>query len=296
MDRRKFVKTSSVLLTGTLVWPASGLGQKQRLKFGWVTDIHYAFRETKWNRFYSESILKLKEAVELFNSSRLDFVIETGDFKDQNEQPDYEKTMQYLKKVEGEFAKYKGDRFHVFGNHDVDSISKDDFLNIVENSGIPKDKSYYSFERNGIKCIVLDACFRSDGTPYNKGDFDWTDTIIPDPQLNWLKNELTGNGFPVIVFVHQRLDGPGNENYYVNNSEEIRKILEDSGKVLAVFQGHYHEGAYNKINSIHYITEKALIEGSGYDNNSYSIATVTVSGDIRINGFRKMEDLKIRRG
>ena len=160
MDRRKFVKTSSVLLTGTLVWPASGLGQKQRLKFGWVTDIHYAFRETKWNRFYTESILKLKEAVELFNSSRLDFVIETGDFKDQNEQPDYEKTMQYLKKVEGEFAKYKGDRFHVFGNHDVDSISKDDFLNIVENSGIPKDKSYYSFERNGIKCIVLDACFR----------------------------------------------------------------------------------------------------------------------------------------
>ncbi len=293
MDRRKFIKTNTIILTGTLALPREFFHGKKKLKFGWVTDVHYALADPKWNRYYTESLLKLREAVDLFNSFNLDFIIETGDFKDQNNPPVYEKTMQYLKDAENEFSKYKGDRFHVFGNHDVDSISKDDFLSVVENSGMPQGRSYYSFERNGIKCIVLDACFRSDGIPYNKGDFDWKDTLIPDSQLKWLSGQLKNSKFPALVFVHQRLDGPGDGDYFVNNSEEVRKILEDSGKVLAVFQGHYHEGAYNKINNIHYITEKALIEGSGYANNSYSIATVTVSGDIRIDGYRRMEDMRV---
>lgn len=293
MNRRKFIKTSSVLLTGTMMWPGGSLAGKQKLRFGWVTDVHYAFRSEKWNRYYTESIFKLREAVDLFNSLNLDFVIETGDFKDQDETPVHEKTLQYLTDVEKEFAKYKGDRFHVFGNHDVDSISKKDFLSIAGNSGISPDRSFYGFQKNGFKCIVLDACFRSDGSPYNKGDYEWTDTIIPDFELDWLKQELESSSSPVLIFVHQRLDGEGTGDYFINNSKEVRNVLNASGKVLAVFQGHYHEGDYKKINNIHYITEKALIEGSGEKNNSYSVVTVTASADIRVDGYRRMEDLKV---
>jgi len=281
------------MLTGSLMWPGGTLPRKKKLKFGWVTDVHYALRSEKWNRYYSESLVKLREAVELFNSLNLDFVIETGDFKDQDEPPVFNKTMEYLKEVEKGFAKYQGDRFHVFGNHDVDSISKEDFLSIAGNSGISHDKTFYSFNKNGFKCIVLDACFRADGAAYNKGNFDWTDTIIPGFELEWLKRELDESRFPVLVFVHQRLDGDGAGNYFINNSEEVRDVLERPGKVLAVFQGHYHEGDYKKINNIHYITEKALIEGSGEKNNSYSVVKVTVSGDVRIDGYRKMEDMKV---
>ncbi|NPA37806.1 MAG: hypothetical protein GXO47_13255 [Chlorobi bacterium] len=293
MERRKFIKTNSIILSGVLTFPGELFRRKKELRFGWVTDIHYARREPKWNRFYTESIEKLREAVELFNTLDLDFIIETGDFKDQNEQPEHNKTLQYLKEVESEFAKYRGDRFHVFGNHDVDSISKTDFLSIAGNSGISRDKTYYSFEKKGFRCIILDACFKTDGTPYDNGNFDWKNTIIPEAQLSWLKKELGKSSGPVLVFVHQQLDGPGDGDYFINNSEEVRKVLEDSGNVLAVFQGHYHEGNYNKINNIHYITEKALVDGSGEENNSYSVATVTVSGDIRIDGYRKMEDLEV---
>jgi predicted phosphodiesterase len=293
MNRRKFVKTSSVLLSGAFVWPGGDLPRNKKLKFGWVTDIHYAARENNGNRYYSESIQKLREAVDLFNSQKLDLVIETGDFKDQDEPPVREKTLQYLKDIENEFAKYKGDRFHVFGNHDADSISKEDFMNIVENTGIDGSGTFYSFEKNGFKCVVLDACFRPDGKPYDKGNFDWTDTIIPDFELQWLRKELESCSSPVLVFVHQQLDGSGDGAHYVNNSKEVREVLEASGKVLAVFQGHYHEGGYNKINNIHYITGKAMIEGSGEENNSYCVATVTVSGDIRIDGYRRSPSLTL---
>ncbi len=268
-----------------------GMGKSSELKFGWVTDIHYALAKPKLKRYYAEGLIKFKEAISLYRLSDLDFVIETGDFKDQDEIPVHNKTLQYLRSVEAEFCKYDGDRYHVLGNHDVDSISKSDFLNIVENTGIPNESSFYSFQRNGFKCIILDACYRSDGIDYNKGNFEWTDSIIPDVQLEWLKKELNKSNSPVLIFVHQLLDGEG--GHYVNNSLQVREILEKSGKVFVVFQGHLHKGQYNKINNIHYITEKALIDGSGVENNSYCIVTVRGTGKIVIDGYRKMKDMKI---
>jgi len=57
----------------------------------------------------------------------------------------------------------------------------------------------------------------------------------------------------------------------------VRKVLEDSGKVVAVFQGHHHAGSYNLINGIHYYTLAAMCEGPYPENNAYAI--VEVLGD-----------------
>jgi hypothetical protein len=71
------------------------------------------------------------------------------------------------------------------------------------------------------------------------------------------------------------LDGEG--SHYINNCVSVRKALEDSGKVAAVFQGHYHPGSYNLINGIHYCTINAMVEGPFPENNAYAI--VEVLGD-----------------
>ncbi len=291
MNRRNFIKTSSVVLTGTVIFPGCGMGKSNELRFGWVTDIHYALAKPRENKYYTESLTKLKEAIDLYRMSDLDFVIELGDFVDENKIPVFEKSLQYLHSVEAEFCKYEGDRYHVLGNHDMNSLSKSDFLNAIENTGISNEHSFYSFQKNGFKCIVLDACYRSDGVVYDKGNFEWTDTIIPDAQLKWLKEELNKSNSPILIFVHQLLDGKG--DLYVNNSVQVREILEESGKVFAVFQGHQHKGQYNKINNIHYITEKALVDGSGAENNSYCIVTVKGTDQIVIDGYRRMEDMKL---
>jgi alkaline phosphatase len=71
--------------------------------------------------------------------------------------------------------------------------------------------------------------------------------------------------------------------------------LEASGKVLAVFQGHHHSGDYKNITGIHYYTLKALVEGSGYDNNAYAIAEILPDGNITITGYHKAQSKQLTR-
>ncbi len=88
---------------------------------------------------------------------------------------------------------------------------------------------------------MLDACFRRDGESYAHGDYESRNTYVPKEQLDALRAYLDASPDPAIVFVHQRLDGEG--NLRVMNAAQVRRILEDSGRVLAVFQGHDHKGA-----------------------------------------------------
>jgi len=55
---------------------------------------------------------------------------------------------------------------------------------------------------------------------------------------------------------------------FAASAPEVRQILEDSGNVSAVFQGHSHQNDYRDINGIHYCTMRAVIEGSGAANNA----------------------------
>jgi len=95
------------------------------------------------------------------------------------------------------------------------------------------------------------------------------------------------------VFIHQQLDGQG--DYYVKNGAAVRALFERSGKVLAVFQGHRHEGAFVRIKGVPYYTLKAMIEGSGPDNSSYALVDVDGRGTIRIQGFRQAESMTLKK-
>jgi len=266
---------------------------RRTTRFGVVTDCHYADAEAAGTRFYRESLDKLRDCVELMNAEEVDFLIELGDFKDQGRPPAEQDTLLYLETVEKVFRQFTGPRYHVLGNHDVDSISKKQFLSRVENTGIDSDRSYYSFDVNRLHCVVLDADYRTDGADYDHGDFDWTDSNIPAAELAWLTGDLAAAVGPVIVFTHQLLDGTG--SVYVKNADRVRQALEDSGKVLAVFQGHHHAGSYSNVAGIHYYTLKALVEGTGPENSSYAIAEIGSDGNIVVTGYRRAESKRLGR-
>jgi predicted phosphodiesterase len=235
----------------------------------------------------------LAECVELMNAKKVDFLIELGDFKDQDRPPLEQKTLSYLETIENVFQKFRGPVYHVMGNHDLDSISKSQFLARVDNTNIDADRSYYSFDVNGLHYIVLDANYRTDGADYDHGNFDWTDANIPPEELSWLRHDLAATEGAAIVFTHQLLDGTG--SVYVKNAEQVRQILEGSGKVLAVFQGHHHVGSYSTITGIHYYTLKALVEGTGAESNSYAIAEVLPDGSITVTGYRRAESKQLEK-
>ena len=162
-------------------------------------------------------------------------------------------------------------------------LTKEEFL-----GGVGQKQSYYSFDQNGYHFVVLDACFRSDGKPYQRKNFEWTDPNIPDDQVEWLTDDLDKTESKTIVFIHQRLDV---ENHYgVKNAKAVRKVLERSGKVQAVFQGHSHANDHKEINGIHYCVVAAMVEGSGLKNNAFAIVDVMEDGSIKLDGFVKQKD------
>jgi hypothetical protein len=73
------------------------------------------------------------------------------------------------------------------------------------------------------------------------------------------------------VFVHQNLDPTVESHHIIRGAEEIRAILRESGKVKAVFQGHYHPGKESVIDGIPYHTLPAMCEG---EENRYMITEI----------------------
>ncbi len=291
-SRRAFLKRGTLILVGSAV--AGSLGRevcaaasedkKYQLRFGLLTDCHYADKKPAGSRHYRDSLSKLKEAVAEFTRSQATFAVEMGDLIDAAEEVGTE--IGYLKTIEREFAKFNGDRHYVLGNHCDYTLTKKEFID-----NCAARRPHYSFDEKGFHFVVLDACYRKDGVGYERRNYDWTDTNISADEVKWLTSDLAANDKKTIVFVHQRLDT--SDNYSIGNAEAVRNILEKSGKVLAVFQGHTHQNDYREIGGIHYCTLRAVVEEQGLENSGYSLVDLYGDGSIRVDGFRKQKDYQL---
>ncbi|MBC7808382.1 MAG: metallophosphoesterase [Akkermansiaceae bacterium] len=273
---------------GTLLLLAAGsdarsaLAAEPVLKVALITDVHYADADTKGTRYYRESLGKMREAVSRLNREKVDVAVALGDLIDTPTPPNVAKETGFLRTITGEFGKLNAPRHFVLGNHCVSGLTKEQFL-----TGCEQPRSWYSFDKGGVHCVILDACFRADGVAYAPGGFKWTDTDIPAPEREWLEKDLQSAKGQVLVFVHQRLDAPENVDYLIHSAPAVRTILEKSGKVLAVFQGHSHKNELQMINEIPYLTMAAMIEGSGPQNSGYSVLNVRADNSLTLTGFRK---------
>lgn len=266
------------------------------LRFGLTADSHYANRPSRGTRFYNESNLKMREFVEVMNQKEVDFVMHLGDMKDQDENKKEQDTLNYLEIIESEFLKFNGPKYHCVGNHDVDSITKTQFLNGIENTSIAKTESYYSFNFNHIHCIVLDANYTEDGMDhFYRRPIDFRNANIPQKEIDWLEEDLSENkNKSVLVFCHHPLFEYFRNGYpfHVNNYKEIQKLFLSHGKVIAVFQGHVHEERFREIDGTHYITQLGMVDYSGMENNCFALVEMDQRG-IEIYGFKRSSNQSI---
>jgi len=264
-----------------------GLSLPFGVRFGIATDSHYAEKPSFELKHYSDSLEKMEVFTRRMNSEKVDFIIHLGDLKDEGPERRSGDTLKFLEDIASAYRSFDGPAYHCIGNHDLDSITKKQFLSGVCNTGIDPGQSYFSFTSKGVLGIVLDPNFDAFGKDlcFKQGG-DWQDTRIPEEQLLWLERELDGSDVPVVVFCHQLLFELVIEpyRYHVNNYLEVREILERSGKVIAVFQGHSHVEIFKRINDIPYIALPAMLEYPGAGNSCFSLVEID-SSRILVHGF-----------
>ena len=291
IGRREFLWIGGAgLFVGCSSFGAADRSETPVVRFGMVTDIHYADLDPDkapcgvvGRRYYRESLRKLGEAVALFNTRGLDFAIELGDFKDDS--GGREPTLAHLDRIEEAFSRFNGPRYHVAGNHDFDCVTDEEFFSRIPNAGVTSKTGYYSFECGKVKFIVLNACFDSKLQPYSCNN-PWNDANVPPDELAWFESELESAKGNVIVFCHQRLDNVAEPNHIVKNAAAVRSVMERSGKVRGVITGHQHRGGMCMINGIPYYSLRALVCDSGEGANSFAEVAVYPSGNFTVTGWR----------
>jgi predicted phosphodiesterase len=283
-SRRLFLQGSSLLLlsNGRLLADTPP-GAPPDALVGLLTDVHYADKPAAGSRHYRDSLEKLEEAVEQFERSGPKLLIELGDLIDAGDTLDQE--LAHLATANAQLAKLRCQRYFVLGNHCVDTLTKSEFL-----TAVGQTHSYLSLDQGGFHLVILDACFRRDGQPYGRRNFEWTDANVTETELGWLQADLARNSLPVVVFIHQRLDDPGPHG--VRNAPQVRKVLEDSGNVVAVFQGHSHHNDLRVIEGIAYCTLAAMVEGAAPESSGYGLLSLWGDGSLMLEGFRRQSSYR----
>ncbi len=248
------------------------------MRFGYGTDLHYAERASD-NPAYPYGKQKLRDAIEHWNGADLDFVVMGGDYLDPDLGRDRQESLADLEEIEAVFDELDVPRHYVMGNHDLDCISKADF---VAHSAM--DELYYSFDSKGVHFVVLDANYEepSDAAHYDSGKFHHHDIWINPSQLAWLGRDLQQNELPTVLFCHQRLAMESGGS--VNNAADVRAILESSDQPLVAFTAHDHRNANLVVEGIHYVAMDAMVSDDP-DRNAYAVVHVYEGNYIFVEGF-----------
>jgi len=295
MKRRKFINqlgfgTVAALVPSTLLSFTPSSFTDKALNFGIVSDVH--------KDLMPDANQRLETFINQAQERDVDFIIQMGDFCFGEK-----KNKDFLNIWE----QYKGPKYHVLGNHDMDRNSKEEMLDFW---GMPK--TYYSYDIGGYHFIVLDPNFLyQDGKyiDYKLANF-YVDskirTFVNDEQIEWFKADLEATKLPTIVFSHQSLW------HGVKNRLALQKIMEThKEKVICSLNGHNHTDYHFKQNDIDYIginsmsyqwsdkyttTErfsKELYKQYGnlhhiaaYKDPLYAFATLDPKGEMKIEGVK----------
>lgn len=275
---------------------------KTGLAFGVVADVQYADKSTAENRNYRQAINKLAACVDDFNSIRLDFVIQLGDIIDGPDAGGRD-----MEEILGVFAGIRTDTYSVVGNHDFAGANREEVLSLL---GL--ERSYYDFERNGWRFVVLDTTeigVEAGWAKENKNFRIAEDMLtrlkeqnavnakcyngaVSDEQKRWLEGVLrdaSAKGQKAIVFGHGAL--LGKSKYMVLNCDDVIEIFEGSGSVVAYFNGHVHSDMYAFSKGIHYFTINAMVEDA--KENAYAVVEIE-NKRIVVNGKGTVRSRKVQ--
>lgn len=229
---------SKVLVVASiLVFTSACAEQEKSLKFAIASDFHA--------QDVPDGEERIASFIRAAKDEKVDFIIELGDFCRLDSAGQV-----YLKLWDS----FEGDKYHVIGNHDMDSYTPEEYV-----AGMKMLGRYYSFDKGDFHFIVLDGNNLYDGkeyTHYAKANY-YVDpkmrAFIDPEQMAWLKQDLAATDKKCVLFSHQSIE------QFLNNGATVRQILEEENrragfkKVVLAFGGHNHSNYTKEINGITYM-------------------------------------------
>jgi len=239
------------------------------LKIGLFTDAHYCRAERLCRtRRPSLSLEKIREAMTFFQKEQVDLCICLGDLCDHGENDTKESVTECFREAVSLILSFDIPFYLVPGNHDYLMMTGEEIFDVCR---CPAPPCVIRFGARQL--ILLDANYRANGVRFDRAGVEWTDANLPDAQLTFLKAALADAAGECVVMIHENLDPLIDERHVVKNAADVRTLLENSGKVRTVIQGHYHKGGEHVINGIRYVTLPAMCEG---EKNSFAVFSSSI--------------------
>lgn len=271
-------------------------------RFGIVADPQYApvVPNLKMNRYYSNSLWKLSDAIEAFNKEDLQFVTTLGDIIDRH--------WESYNHILPLYDKLKHKHFFVLGNHDYD-IAKEYLTSVTRTVGM--EKAYYDFTGGGYRFLVLDgndvstfappegdprretATKRLEELKAKKAENAQTwNGSLSDEQFAWAEEAMKkaqAAGEKVIVLNHYPVYPANEHNQW--DSERIVEMLTGYDNFVAYFNGHNHAGNYGETGGKHFLNFKGMVDTP----DTTAFAVVEVHADrIEVRGVGREESRTLK--
>lgn len=282
VSRRAFVSGVGASLTLPFLPRLNGSWAHEKpVRMGLIADLHHGLEPTAQDR--------LEKFVATAISTKADAIVQLGDFNYATRQNAPCMTA---------WNTFKGDRFHVLGNHDMDKVTKQAAQDFWE-----MKRRYYSFDRSGFHFVVLDRNNLRTGSGdvhYGKANYfayPKQRGYADKKQLEWLRADLAGTSLPVVVFVHQGVgmidDLPADDPRVEIETILAKAKRDDAPGVIACFCGHEHLDRHRLKDGIHYVWVNSASYywvGSKYGRMApykdalFAFATFDPKGEIRIEG------------
>ena len=231
------------------------------LTIGFVSDLHFgpqAFHRGKLRKLTQHAGALAAEVVRAMNERHApELLVNLGDdIEDEGRDADLARYAECQAILRGAAAEV----VNVAGNHDTINLNRDDLARIWGREG----PLHYAFDRHGFHFVVLQTFETKD-----------VEVRIPAPQLAWLRDDLARTALPTVVLMHHPASEQELEDsrYFadaphlalVKERADLRRILAESGRVRAVFNGHVHRNHLDVIDGIPYVTVQSLVENLDED-------------------------------
>ena len=205
------------------------------MRFLVFSDLHYGYTD--------DGDQRIEQILQEVRLQTPEFIVSLGDLCDPV--PENSHLLQRIRSLGVPF-------FHTIGNHETDQRTPEEIAVFFGLSN-----PWYSVTWKEYKLIFLNTCYlREEGQEmpyfrknYRKGKCDHP--VIPDQQIQWLRDELS-DGKKYIIFSHHSLVNDFAKRG-VQNRTEVRKLFEGKN-VLLCLNGHDHGDASTCVDGIPYVT------------------------------------------